>query len=112
MLGLRADLDASTRVLNGSSNMKSFKFSERNTGRFHTSGISGGMKKHQKIKLQRETVEEIPEIVKLQKYLPKKIEIRQKEIEEDTKQLLELEAKLQEVCHRNSECHDGALSIC
>jgi hypothetical protein len=65
------------------------------------------MKKHQKLKLQREEIEEMPEKVKLQKYLPKKIEIRQKEIEEDTKQLLELEAKLEEV-----RCHDSVFERC
>jgi hypothetical protein len=74
------------------------RFSERNIGRFHTSGISGSMKKFQKIKSQNESTEELnPEIKRLKKLIPEKLQIRQKEIEEDTKQLLELEQKLEEV---------------
>jgi hypothetical protein len=77
------------------------RFSERNIGRFHTSGISGSMKKFQKIKSRNESSaaegELNPEIKKLKKQIPEKLQIRQKEIEEDTKQLLELEQKLEEV---------------
>lgn len=58
------------------------------------------MKKFEKLKLQNSThnpEEQSGEIKRLKKYLPEKLNQRQKEIEEDTKQLLELEAKLEEV---------------
>ena len=77
------------------------RFAEKNIGRFHTSGISGSMKKETKRRRKENKEDDQRENEKthkpIQTFAPKRIEVRQQEIEEDTRQLLELEAKLAEV---------------
>mmetsp|Transcript_15431 Transcript_15431/g.23278 ORF Transcript_15431/g.23278 Transcript_15431/m.23278 type:complete len:1352 (+) Transcript_15431:169-4224(+) len=102
MLGLRSDTDSAVRSLTSINNTKSFRFAERNVGRFHTSGVSGGMKKHTSLKTKSkkkgsEDSTQSLQVNPVKKYVPDRIEVRQKEIEEDTKQLLALEAKLAEI---------------
>ena len=92
----------------GRNNHKSYDFASRNIGRFHTSGVSGSMKKHtaKKTKDQqhdKEVPDDQDEKLRLLKdrsknYVPERLEIRQREIEEDTMKLLALEKKLDEVC--------------
>lgn len=104
MLGLRTDIDTSTRILTGVTHVKSFKFAERNTGRFHTSGISGSMKKHT-IKTQKSSMSGADGDQnseggqngghKKTGGLANRLATRQREIEEDTKNLIELETKLE-----------------
>jgi hypothetical protein len=62
--------------------------------------VSGGMKKHTaKIKKEKHIEETDQEKTHkpIQSFAPKRLEVRQREIEEDTKALMELEAKLAEV---------------
>lgn len=67
------------------------RFTEKNVGRFYTSGVSGRMKNNKNNKLNNE------ENIENKINKNNKIEIKQKEIEEETKQLIELETKLEEV---------------
>jgi hypothetical protein len=52
------------------------------------------MKKHTTLKAKSDNPP--AEVAKLKKYIPERLEVRQKEIEEDTQQLLELEQKLEQ----------------
>lgn len=110
MLGLSVGTDSGVPKL-GRNNHKSYDFASRNIGRFHTSGVSGSMKKHtaKKTKDQQSDTDTGKEVddqdEKLRKlkdrsknYVPERLEIRQREIEEDTMKLLALEQKLDEVC--------------
>ena len=108
MLGLTVGTDSGVPKL-GKTYHKSYDFASRNIGRFHTSGVSGSMKKHtakKKREKQTETggIEEDEQDEHLRRlkersknYVPERLEARQKEIEEDTMKLLELEQKLEEV---------------
>jgi hypothetical protein len=109
MLGLSVGTDSGVPKL-GRNNHKSYDFASKNIGRFHTSGVSGSMKKHtaKKTKDQpdpdgkKEGVDDQDEKLRKLKdraknYVPERLEARQREIEEDTMKLLALEKKLDEV---------------
>jgi hypothetical protein len=116
MLGLSVGTDSGVPKL-GQNNRKSYNFASSNIGRFHTSGVSGSMKKH----TAKKTKEQLGETEKGQlgddndqdeklrklkerskNYVPERLEIRQREIEEDTMKLLALEKKLEEVSWTSS----------
>jgi len=109
MLGLSIGTDSGVPKL-GRNNHKSYNFAASNIGRFHTSGVSGSMKKHtakktkeklgdtDKSNLVDDQDEKLRQLKDRSKnYVPERLEARQKEIEEDTMKLLELEKKLDEV---------------
>lgn len=104
----------------GRNNHKSYEFASKNIGRFHTSGISGSMKKHtaKKMKADTDKVATDDQDEKLRKlkdrsknYVPERLEARQREIEEDTMKLLALEKKLDEVFWREMEIKDMSIII-
>lgn len=110
MLGLSVGTDYSGLPTTRRNNHKSYDFAAKNIGRFHTSGVSGSMKKHTAKKIKEHISEPDKEATddqdeKLRKlkdrsksYVPERLEVRQREIEEDTMKLLALEKKLDEVC--------------
>ena len=109
MLGLSIGTDSGVPKM-GRNNHKSYNFAASNIGRFHTSGVSGSMKKHTAKKTKEKlggtdksnVVDDQDEKLRQLKdrsknYVPERLEARQREIEEDTMKLLELEKKLDEV---------------
>ena len=114
MLGLSVGTDSGVPKL-GQNNRKSYNFASSNIGRFHTSGVSGSMKKHtakktkeqlgetEKGQLEDDQDEKLRKLKERSKnYVPERLEIRQREIEEDTMKLLALEKKLEEVSWSSS----------
>jgi hypothetical protein len=114
MLGLSVGTDSGVPKL-GQNNRKSYNFASSNIGRFHTSGVSGSMKKHtakktkeqlgetEKGQLEDDQDEKLRKLKERSKnYVPERLEIRQREIEEDTMKLLALEKKLEEVSWTSS----------
>ena len=97
MIGLNAVNDSSTTRLKAPTHHKTHKFASGLKDRFYSTGVSGSMQQHQNVENKKKAAKAGLRTAR---------EIHQanveKELEDDARQLAELEEKLVEVCYCSS----------